>query len=89
MYLGRNYISLLPNFIIGYSFSSQISAEPDFYFGENGFLTWYEQNYKPAQMSFWHDYFLIETGNDEVKALHLYFEKLEEYYTWYKSISIK
>jgi hypothetical protein len=86
MYLGRNHISALPNFILGYSFCNNIlQDEEDFYFGSQGFLTWYTDKYKPAQMSFWHDYFLSETDNDESRALELYFMRLEEYHNWYTS----
>jgi hypothetical protein len=87
MYLGRNHISKLPNFIFGYDCCNSISKnERDFYFSDKGFLNWYRNKYTPAQMSFWHDYFLVETDNDESKALELYFKRLEEYYDWYKSI---
>jgi len=86
MYLGTAQISKLPNFILGYQFCNNISQnEKDFYFGENGFLEWYTSRYNPAQKSFWQDYFLAETGDDENKALTLYFSRLEEYYNWYKS----
>jgi len=86
MYLGTAHISKLPNFILGYQFCNNISKnEKDFYFGEKGFLNWYTTNYNPGKMSFWQDYFLVEAGNDEFKALTLYFTRLEEYYNWYKS----
>ena len=88
MYLGRNHISNLPNFILGYEFCNRISQDKqDFYFGDKGFLNWYANKYKPAQMSHWHSYFLSEVNNDEVKALELYFNRLEEYYIWYNSFS--
>ncbi len=90
MYLGTNHISKLPNLILGYEFSDRISKQtPDFYFGGNGFLTWYVDTYKPPQMSYWHDYFLSETADDEVKALDLYFIRLDEYYDWYKTNHLK
>lgn len=86
MYLGRNHISKLPNFILGYQFCDRISnREQDFYFGNRGFLTWYEEKYKPGRMSFWQDFFVAEADNDEIKALEKYFEKLQEYYDWYIS----
>ncbi|MDB5276183.1 MAG: hypothetical protein JWR61_1138 [Ferruginibacter sp.] len=86
MYLGLAKISKLPNFILGYQFCSNISQnEIDFYFGEKGFIEWYTSRYNPAQTSFWQDYFLAETGNDEHKALTLYFTRLEEYHNWYMS----
>ena len=85
MYLGTAQISKLPNFILGYEFCSNISqTKPDFYFGENGFIEWYTSRYRPGQKSYWQDYFLEESGNDEHKALQLYFTRLEEYYNWYK-----
>jgi hypothetical protein len=88
MYLGRNHISKLPNFLLGYDFRDELSnGERDFYFGDKGFLVWYSNKYKPKEMSFWHDYFLAETENDEVKALELYFTRLEEYYTWHNTIA--
>lgn len=88
MYLGKNHISKLPNFILGYCFSDNISQrQPDFYFGDNGFLTWYRDRYKPKEMSFWHNYFLEEADNDDEKALEIFFERLEEYYVWYKQIN--
>jgi hypothetical protein len=88
MYLGVDHISRLPNFILGYRFCNQISpGKPDFYFGDNGFLKWYEEKYRLTTMSFWQSYFLMEAEEDESKALKLYFDKLEEYYNWYKSIS--
>jgi len=86
MFLGKNHISKLPNFIHGYHFSDSISQrQPDFYFGNNGFLIWYKDKYKPTEMSFWHDYFLEEADNDDEKALDIFFERLEEYYEWYKT----
>lgn len=86
MYLGTNSIAMLPNFILGYQFSDLISKrEPDFYFGERGFLAWYEQKYQPPPMSFWHDYFLLEANDSPAEALLLYFERVEEYYNWYCS----
>lgn len=85
MYLGRNHISLLPNFLLGYQFCSTISPPGiDFYFGQKGFLHWYEKKYNPSPKSFWKDYFLERVGNDEAKALDLYFETLEDYHNWYK-----
>ena len=88
IYLGLSHISKLPNFILGYRFRDEIfQGETDFYFGNSGFLQWYEKKYKPKPMSFWHDYFLSVVKNDEFKALELYFERLEEYYTWYKSLN--
>lgn len=58
MYLGRDHISKLPNFILGYQFCDRISnGQQDFYFGNNGFLIWYEEKYKPRPMSFWLDFF--------------------------------
>jgi hypothetical protein len=80
MYLGRNHISNLSTFIAGLMMSEFVYKNQDNYFGENGFLNWYIKKYKPQESSFWQDYFLSETDNDEVKALELYFERLEEYY---------
>jgi hypothetical protein len=80
MYLGRNHISNLPNFILGFRMSANLNKNKDYYFGENGFIEWYCEKYKPKESSFWKDYFLFETKNDEVKALELYFTRLEEYY---------
>ena len=86
MYLGQKHISKLPNFILGYQFSDMISRQnPDFYFGEKGFLDWYVDKYCPPPTSFWQDYFLSQTGNDESKALDLFFERLAEYHDWYNS----
>jgi hypothetical protein len=85
MYLGTNEISKLPNLILGYEFSNSISElTPDFYFGEKGFLNWYREKYKPSRCSHWEQYFVMQAGGDEVKALELYFVRLEEYYSWYK-----
>ncbi len=86
MFLGTAHISKLPNFILGYQFCSNISQkEQDFYFGEKGFIKWYAGKYNPEKMSFWHDYFLKESNNDESEALALYFTRLEEYYNWYNA----
>ena len=86
MYLGRNHITKLPNFIAGYDFSDFISGRPrDFYFGDNGFMSWYVDKYNPEQNSLWTNYFLIEVDNSEEKALELYFTRLQEYYDWYKT----
>lgn len=86
MYLGKNHISALTNFISGYQFKDQITSEGmDFYFGKNGFMKWYCNKYNPLEMSLWKDYFLYEVNNDEAKAMELYFMRLEEYYTWYQS----
>lgn len=87
MYLGKNHISKLPNFIIGYQFSDRISGrEPDYYFGENGFLEWYCNTYnQPRVNNSWLNYFLLEAKDDEAKALEIYFERLKDYYEWYKS----
>jgi hypothetical protein len=85
MWLGQSHISQLPNFILGFMLRDNLAqGEKDFYFGDNGFLNWYNDKYKPQPMSFWKEYFLSEVNYDELKALHLYFEKLEEYYNWYK-----
>lgn len=86
MYLGKNHISLLPNLIIGYMLCDGISGRPtDFYFGEDGFIAWYEKKYAREQQSFWDGYFLDEAGNDQVKALDIYFQRLEEFYEWYQN----
>jgi hypothetical protein len=51
MYLGKNKISMLTNFIYGYDFRDAISStERDFFFGENGFLEWYRNKYAPPEM---------------------------------------
>jgi len=91
LYLGLNYISKLPNFILGYQFGHDLRhpEKEDFYFGEQGFLSWYKQKYTPRERSFWHDYFLEEANNDEIQALNLYFDRLDENYSWYKSEGIK
>jgi hypothetical protein len=87
MYLGKNRISYLPNFILGYQFCSGISPNGlDFYFGDKGFLSWYTDKYNQSRKSTWCDYFLSETDDDESKALELYFKRLEEYYDWYNSV---
>jgi len=86
MYLGTNQIIKLPNFIIGYHFRDLISEKaPDFYFGENGFLTWYVDKFKLPQLSFWECYFMQEANDNEEKAIEIYFERLEQYYDWYKA----
>ena len=86
MYLGEDHLTKLPNLILGYRFSDAISQdEQDFYFGDRGFLTWYTNEYKLAPKSFWHQYFLEESGGDNSQALQLYFTRLEEYYDWYNS----
>ena len=89
MYLGKNHISKLSNFITGLMMSEYVYKNNDYYFGENGFLEWYCQKYKPKESSFWTDYFLIEAKHDEVKALDLYFIRLEEYYTYIIDRNIK
>ena len=84
MYLGKNSITKLPGFIAGYMFRDALSnSSEDFYFGENGFINWYEKKYKVQRASFWHSYFLDEASNNKEKALEIYFERLEEYYKWY------
>lgn len=89
MFLGNNHISKLPNFITGYMLCDELSSESDFYFGERGFLNWYTNKYyNSKKINFWSDYFLAEAGNDEVKALELYFVRLEEYYAWYNETVI-
>lgn len=89
MYLGRNHISLLPNYIYGFGAGFHVaSGKEDFYFDStHGFLPWYETNYWiEDRPPFWAYYFLSKVGDDQVKALELYFERLEEYYEWYKSL---
>jgi hypothetical protein len=80
MFLTNYSIFSMSIFITGFSMSEYVYKNNDPYFGENGFLEWYSKKYKPKESSFWTDYFLKETKNDERKALELYFERLEEYY---------
>lgn len=79
MYLGSNRISDLANFIIGFMVANDTYKNGDPYFGDDGFINWYCETYKPELGSFWHLYFLEEAKHDEVKALELYFMRLEEY----------
>ena len=83
MYLGEAKISLLSNFIFGYSMGFHMAKssdnEIDDYFGEAGFLEWFFQKYNLEQTSFWETPFLNEANNDEKKALQLFFEYLEKY----------
>jgi len=83
MYLGEPRISLLPNFILGYSMgfhmAKNIDEAMDEYFGETGFLEWFLKKYKIKQTSFWQTPFLDEANNDEKKALEIFFKYLDEY----------
>lgn len=79
MYLGRNHISLLPNFITGYMMAMYVMNKKDRYFDEPGFITWFFDRYNVKQTSFWNTPFLDEAKGDEQKALELYFNYLEEY----------
>jgi len=85
MYLGTKQITKIENFILGYRFRDSLSHKvQDFYFGDSGFIEWYTKKYNLPQLSSWENYFLDEAKDDEVKALEIYFARLEEYYNWYK-----
>ena len=82
MYLGRNHISFLPNFIIGYMMAIHVTKPSEYkdrYFDSPGFIKWFYDNYRKELTSFWHIEFLEEAKGDEQKALELYFNYLEKY----------
>lgn len=83
MYLGEPRISLLPNFILGYSMGFHMAKKHDTamdeFFGETGFVEWFFKKYNIVQSSFWQTPFLDEANQDERKALELFFKYLEEY----------
>jgi DNA gyrase/topoisomerase IV subunit B len=83
MYLGEPKISLLPNFILGYSIGYHMAKNNDDamdnYFGETGFLDWFFKKYTIEPTSLWRTPFLEEANQDEGKALELFFKYLDEF----------
>ncbi|WP_299464616.1 hypothetical protein [uncultured Microscilla sp.] len=81
MYLGEPTISKLATFISGYEMGVLISGstKDDYYFGENGFLSWLTDYKKKDVGSFWIAPFLKEANYSQEDALWLYFQYLEKF----------
>ncbi len=86
MFLGTANINKLAILIQGY----RLAIPTDFYFDESfGFLVWNKDKYKSTianlDVSYWQQFFLNQTNDDEYEALMLYFFALEEYYKEYRN----
>ncbi len=78
-YLKEPSLSALSTFLLGYQVGRAQRYHDDF-FGEQGFIHWLLHKKGSPEVSFWEIILMEEAGNDEFRALELFFDYLEEYH---------